>query len=296
MLRLLQHRGRVRRRFLHLGIPKHRQADRQPAGVDHLALLHLRVEIELDQLDREILILRRCGDGPGIRAVDRRCSRRAGRQQRAAELADYLRVRGILRRFPHEGPVHHHGRVAGEQHVGGVVDADIRQRSRIGIGHQVDHRLQAGHAGLAVEGRHPVFAIELAAGLLQEAHPVGSDAPDAIGRAVIERPAIAAVARQFLGGGLQLVPGLRRLLETGRRQLLGVVEQRQQREREHHAVLLAVPGDSGEARGREVRDEVGRQLVGQRHRELREFRHPAGVVSFRSLAAEKAPAMPPRRT
>ena len=59
-----------------------------------------------------------------------------------------------------------------------------------------------------------VLAVHLAAGLLEEHHPVARGAADAAGIAVVQDEAIAAVAGQLLGAALQLVPGLRRFLEA----------------------------------------------------------------------------------
>ena len=98
------------------------------------------------------------------------------------------------------------------------------------------------------------------------------------GCAVVEHPAVAAVAGQLLGVALQLVPGRRRAVEPGLFQVLRVVEEGQQREGEDDAEPVAVPGDGREGRGRQVVDQILRQHVVERVEELRELRHPAGHV------------------
>ncbi len=52
------------------------------------------------------------------------------------------------------------------------------------------------------EDRQAVFAVHLAARLLQERHPIAGGAADAGRVAVIRHEAVAARARQFLRGAL----------------------------------------------------------------------------------------------
>ena len=99
-----------------------------------------------------------------------------------------------------------------------------------------------------------------------------------VGLAVVEHPAVAAVAGQLLGVALQLVPGRRRPVQTGLFQMLHVVEERQQREREDDAEPVAVPGDGRERRRRQIVDQILRQHVVERGQELGELGHPAGHV------------------
>ena len=217
-------------------------------------------------------------DGVGVRAVDGRGPCGSGRVEGRTDLARDGRGGRVVGGHPHERPVEHHRGIAGREHVGRVVDAHVADGARVRVGHQVDHHLQRLDAFGRVERRLAVRVVHRAACLLQEGHPVRRHATDALRCAVVEHPAVLAVLGELLGDAHQLHPVLGRRRDALRLERRLVVERREQGEREHHAQLLAVPGDRGEARLRQVRDEIGGQLIHEGHQEVSELRHPAGHV------------------
>ena len=116
VLGLLQDRRPRSARLLDLGIGQDRQPDRQPAGIDHLPLLHVRCRDRTRSASPPAP-----GSCRSWRSSRHRCRRsrpcRRGRPAaaRPPSLPTIFEARRVLRRLPHERPVHHHRGVAGEK-------------------------------------------------------------------------------------------------------------------------------------------------------------------------------------